>query len=51
MDPYFKYNIKKFIDMLVIKDIKRLNYYPNILCYTILDIIKFEAVEIFTLLK
>ena len=51
MDPYFKYNIKKFIDMLVIKDIKSLNYYPNILCYTILDVIKIEAVEIFTLLK
>ena len=48
MDPYFKYNIKKFIDMLVIKDIKSLNYYSD---NTIVDIIKFEAVEIFTLLK
>lgn len=48
MDPYFKYNIKKFIDILV----KKFHNHPKMHLnkYNIVDILKVEAFEIFKLL-
>jgi hypothetical protein len=49
MDPYFKYNIKKFIDILV----KKFHNHPTMHLnkYNIVDILKIEAFEIFKLLN
>ena len=48
MDPYFKHNIKKFIDIVV----KKFHNHPNMHLnkYNIVDILKIEAFEIFKLL-
>ena len=48
MDPYFKHNIKKFIDIVVKKYDGHSNQF--LVRYNIVDILKIEAFEIFKLL-
>lgn len=48
MDPYFKHNIKKFIDIVVKKYDSHSNQF--LVRYNIVDILKIEAFEIFKLL-